>query len=413
MNTLQNALNFLKRPAGIITAVVIIVVLVATSLSYKFVIQSSGHAPAPTPKVVRKPTPTPTPTLVPTATQVPTPTPIILPTQDPAQIQGVDGTMVYNGISWLRMGYPTCGWGDLRGDTLKNTMQDYHSKGIRVLFTICQANNDNLYNTDILNDAAQGHPDAVQCGNEEMKQDASVSFLYTPPDKFAKFYDLCEHAIHAINPGIPVLLGSLDPHVASNDYQLMVNQVNYLDQMQNAMNSSVHPGGNWDWHNQTLGVIDSWHNGYLGANNLAGLFSFWSQQFHVDMNGGELGKHLWVVEGTGCFKGCGINADSSYQVAVSHILTLITDVQTAQQAKVPFFYFSGKDFKDQGIIWPIGILNQDGQPKPIRQDLGMGERTLQMNCPDGVVSVNDQLTLLSKLYNHCSLPGNYIATLVN
>jgi hypothetical protein len=148
------------------------------------------------------------------------------------------------------------------------------------------------------NDIAQAHPDAVQCGNEEMKQDASVSFLYMPPDQFARFYDLCERAIHAVNPQTPTLVGSLDPHVAGPDYQLMAGQANYLDQMQSAMNSTVHPGGNWDWHSQSLGLIDSWHNGYMGSNNLAGVFNFWAQQFQINANSGQLGKHLRLLSPT-------------------------------------------------------------------------------------------------------------------
>ena len=162
------------------------------------------------------------------------------------------------------------------------------------------------------------------------------------------------------------------------------------------MNSTVHPGGNWDWHNQTLGLIDSWHNGYMGSNNLAGVFNFWAQQFQIDPNSGQLGKHLWVVEGTGCFKGCGLDSDA--QVAIAHILTVISDVQTATQAQVPLFVFSGKDFFDQGVNWPIGVLDAAGNSKPLRQNLGMGSRTLTLSCPDGsspVVAYQEQL--LAKL----------------
>ena len=100
-----------------------------------------------------------------------------------------------------------------------------------------------------------------------------------------------------------------------------------------------------------MGLIDSWHNGYpsQSVNSLYGLFNFWSQQFGVDLGSGGLGKHLWVIEGTGCIYGCGIATDG-YDVAVSHILTPITDVQTAMRYKVPFFYFSARDFIRRVIL---------------------------------------------------------------
>ncbi|HTK08941.1 MAG TPA: hypothetical protein VL485_17360 [Ktedonobacteraceae bacterium] len=351
-----------------------------------------------------KPTPSPTPS--------PSPTPIVLPAEkDTGKILGIEGTpgTSYNGIHWVRLGYPTCGWGNLKGSVLQQTIQTYHQQGIRVLLTVCQKrNDDSLFNQALFDDVAQGHADAVQCGNEQMKQDASVAFLYIPPDRFAKFYDMCERTVHKARADTPVLLGSLDPHVGGIDYQPLVDQASYLDQMQAAMNTSVHPGGHWDWHTQTLGLIDSWHNGYPDAsvNSLKGLFDFWAGQFKVNVNSGELGKHLWVVEGTGCFKGCGV-ADSSYDVAVAHVLALITDVQTAQGAHVPLFYFSGKDFMDQGVYWPIGVLDANGHPKPIRQDLTMGARVLNMTCSSHTVAVSNQEDLLASMYSGCSLPGNY------
>jgi len=417
MDILNNVLNRLKKPSNIILMVVIVVCVVLTTLTYRLVGQSPVHVDMPIAggKTVSS-TPTPILSATPMATSSSTPNLLALPVQDPTKVLGVDAGDIntqYKNIPWLRLGYPTCGWGNLRGDLLKNTIQTYHSKGIRILLTVCQPAAASLFDTNLLNDVAQGNPDAVQCGNEQMKQDAAVSFLYVPPEKFAKFYDLCEHAVHAVRSDVPVLLGSLDPHVAGPDYQLMVNQANYLDQVQNAMNSSIHPGGNWDWHNQTLGLIDSWHNGYMGANNLYGTFSFWAQQFRLDLNSGALGKHLWVVEGTGCFRGCGVNADSAYDVAVSHILALITDVQTARQYHVPFFYFSGKDFQDQGINWPIGILDQGGHSKPIRQDLAMGARTLSLSCAGKAVSVADQEQLLARMYSGCTLPSNYVGILTS
>src|SRR5947208_11528752 len=126
--------------------------------------------------------------------------------------------------------------------------------------------------------------------------------------------------------------------------------------MEYAMNRSVHPGGNWHWRSQAVGLIDSWHNGYPNSsvNSLYYLYVFWAQQFGVDLNSGALGKHLWVVEGTGCVYGCGVATDS-YDQAVSHILTLITDVRTTMTYKVPFFYFSTKDFLTSSQYWPMGI----------------------------------------------------------
>jgi hypothetical protein len=329
-----------------------------------------------------------------------------------------DATSSYAGIPWVRLAYPTCGSGHLSGNTLKQTVAHFHTRGIRVLLTVCQGPNDSrLYKAGQLTDAAQGHADAVQCGNEQMKNDPAVAFLYIPPERFARFYDACERAVHAVRSGIPVLLGSLDPHVGGVDFAPLYNQVDYLNQMEHAMNSQSHRKGYWNWHRQTLGLIDSWHNGWnngsadSSVNSLYGLFTFWAQQFNVDLNSGQLGKHLWVVEGTGCFKGCGVDPYSGYQVATSHIIALITDAQTARSYHVPLFYFSGKDFFDQGINWPIGIQDAAGHAKPLRQDLAMGARTLTVSCSSRQVVVNNQEDLLAKLYQGCSLPGDYINTL--
>lgn len=335
----------------------------------------------------------------------------------PGRIRGIQGdqTTQYPAIPWLRLAYPTCGSGHLQGQTLIDTIQRYHDQGVRIMLTVCQPANtsDNFFDQTPLADAAQGGEDAVQCGNEEMKQNATVPFLYIPPAQFARWYDLCENNIHKVQPGIPVLIGSLDPHVGGIDYAPLVAQAHYLDQMQTAMNSSVHPGGNWNWHTQRVGLIDTWHNGYPKAsdNSLYGLFVFWARQFNVNLNTGGLGDHLWVVEGTGCFVGCGIDASSPYQVAVSHVLTLITDVVTAKTYNVPFFFFSGRDFIDQDKKWPIGVLDIGGHKKPIRQDLPMGARKLYMNCSGNKAEVQSQLTLLGRLYADCSLPSNYVKIL--
>jgi hypothetical protein len=412
----------LGTPKRIMIFAVLLVVIIATAiLSYWLAISPQG--PLSTPKVSAPTRPRATPTPSPTPSPSPTPTPIPLPpvVKNPGDVKGIEGSpgTNYTGISWVRLGYPTCGWGKLTGANLRNAVDNYHKQNIRVLLTVCQGPNDSrLIDPKRLADAAQGRADAVQCGNEEMKYDPNVAFLYIPPERFAQFYDQCEKAVHKVRPEIPVLLGSLDPHVGGIDIQPLYNQVGYLNQMQSAMNSTVHPGGKWDWHTQTLGLIDSWHNGWNGGydpsvNSLAGLFSFWAQQFGVDLNSGQLGKHLWVVEGTGCFKGCGVNPDSSYQVATSHILALITDAQTSSRYKVPLFYFSGKDFMDQGINWPIGVLDMNGNPKPLRQDLSMGARSLTMSCGSRSVKVENQLDLLGKMYQGCSLPDNFASILMS
>lgn len=409
---MQNLLNR-RRMISIIISSLIVAVVIAFGI-FQFVIPQVSRATVARPTATPKPTATPSPTPSPTPTLPPTPTPIpivTLPPVNPSQVRGVEGTVGtdYPGISWFRLGYPTCGWGNLTGKVLFDTIQNYHKQGIRVLLTVCQGPNDNVYNPKQLADAAQGRPDAVQCGNEEMKYDPSVAFLHVEPQNFAKFFDACEHAMHAVRPDIPVLLGSLDPHVGGIDYQPLVDQAGYLNEMQYAMNTVVHPGGHWDWHTQTLGLIDSWHNGYPdgNTNSLYYIFQFWAQQFGIDLNSGALGKHLWVVEGTACFKGCGIDPYNSYQVAVSHVLSLISNTQTAVQYGVPIFYFSGKDFLSAGYYWPIGVLDINGHPKPIRQDLGMGSRVLALSCSGKNVTVNNQEELLAKMYAGCSVESDY------
>ncbi len=336
------------------------------------------------------------------------------PRLDLRSVLGVDGNLqnAVVGIPWIRLSYPTCGKSGLTSQVLKKTIQRYHHLGMRVMLSYCQRSiHQAFFDPKALNDIAQSRPDAVQCGNEQMKSAAAT--IYITPLFFARFFDLCQRTIHPLLPDIPILLGSLDPHVGGIDYQPLYDQVYYLDAIQNAMNTQVHPGGHWTWRSQIVGLIDSWHNGYpdQSVNSLYQLFLFWAQQFHVDLRKGELGKHLWVIEGTGCFRGCGINASSSYAVAVSHILTLITDVQTTMRYGVPFFYFSGKDFVLNGVLWPMGVLDLQGHAKPLRQDLRMGARTLTMSCPTGKTLVRTQVQLLSMLYHGCTLPGNYVAIL--
>lgn len=415
-------LNKLKKKTLIIASLVLIASILLAAFAYWVATvpktQAVTSKPTIEPTVPAKEIPTLKPTLPlsPTPTPTPKPVPTISPTANPATILGLntDPQTTYPGISWVRLSYPTCGWGNLTGNVLRNTIQSYHNHGIHVLLITCQPLPAHLFDTSTLNDVAHGGADAVQCGNEEMKYDPPLT-NYVQPADFAKYFDLCQHAVHAVNPGVPVILGALDPHVGGIDYQPLLDQVGYLNQMQNAMNTTVHPGGNWSWRSQILGLIDSWHNGYPSqyTNSLYYLFVFWAQQFGVDLNSGALGRHLWVVEGTGCFKGCGIDPSSSYQVGVSHILTLITDVQTTMRYRIPFFYFTNRDFVLSGVIWPIGILDINGHSKPLRQDLPMGARTLEMSCSNGQVNVDDQEKLLAKLYNGCSLPGNYIGILTS
>jgi hypothetical protein len=393
----------MKRKSMIITTMIALISILLVSCASK----TATVQPTPT----HKPAPTPTPTFTPTPTPDPTPTyPSLVA---PANILGVvaDTIKPFNGIPWVRLGYGTCFGNVMKGDVLKKTVAQFHSQGVRVMLSLCQwARDARLFNMNILNDVAQGAADAVQCGNEEMK--TGRYNMGIPPAIFAKFYDLCQKAVHAVRPDIPVIIGSNDPHVGGIDYYPLVQEVYYFNAMQYAMNTSVHPGGHWNWRSQTIGLIDSWHNGYpsQATNSLYGLFAFWAQQFGVDLYSGGLGKHLWVIEGTGCIFGCGIATDS-YDVAVSHIMTLITDTQTSMRYQVPFFYFSARDFYSQGSYWPMGVRDNRDHPKPIRQDLWMGARTLSMSCPSGHVTVSSQEQLLARLYSRCNLPGNYIGIL--
>ena len=251
----------------------------------------------------------------------------------PGTILGIQGDATtsssYPGIPWVRLAYPTCVSSNLSGQVLKDTIRNYHTQGMHVLLTYCQTSGDSLFDMNRLNDVAQAGADAVQCGNEQKKQSATT--LYVTPERFARFFELCQSTTHTVRPGIPIILGAMDPLVVPDDDAKLMDQVHYLDAMQSAMNSSVHPGGSWTWRSQTLGLIDSWHNGYPSAdtNNLYQLYAFWAQQLHVPINSSDLGKHLWVVEGTGCVNGCGIDASNPREVAISHILTLITDIQNS------------------------------------------------------------------------------------
>jgi hypothetical protein len=326
---------------------------------------------------------------------------------NPASILGiaVNGPSSIPGISWVRLGYATCGAGNLSGASLQNQIQSYHDRGTFVLLTLCQPGAKHLFDAAMFADTAQGNADAVQCGNEEMKYDPGLT-SYVSPVNFARFYDMCQAAVHKVNAQAYIVLGSLDPHVAKYDYWQLMGEVSYLNQMQFAMNTSVHRGGHWTWRSQIVGLINSWHDGYpwLGIDNLRDLFNFWARQFNVPL--GRLGQHMWVVEDTGCFKGCGVNTNSKAQVAIAHILALVVDVQTTMQFHVPFFFFSARDFFASHVYWPIGILTNNGTPKPLRQDLSMGSRLLNMSCGGHKIKVATQEQLLAAMYQGCGLPGN-------
>jgi hypothetical protein len=404
-----NPVNNIKTGSVILFAVVLITSFFLAGLSYRLISTENGQTRAAANLPVLPPASTPV------ITGTKTGTANYPPVVSPASTLGIvaDTQHPFTGIPWVRLGYKTC-FGNNQGEALKNTIAMFHSRGVRVMLSLCQwASDDRLFDASILKDMAQGGSDAVQCGNEQMK--SGPANRYVPPAIFAKFFDLCGQAVHAVRPEVPVILGALDPQVGGIDYYPLLQQVNYLNAMQNAMNTSVHPGGNWQWRTQTLGLIDSWHNGYpnQSTNSLYYLYLFWAQQFGVHLNSGALGKHLWVIEGTGCIYGCGINASSPYVVAVSHILTLITDVQTTMRYQVPFFYFSARDFYGSGVFWPMGVRSSNDKPKPLRQDLPMGARTLNMSCPSGSVTVSTQEDLLARLYNGCTLPGNYIGILTS
>ncbi len=405
-----NPVNNIKTSSVILFAVVLITSFSLAAFSYRMISIENGQT-----REAANSTTLPPPN-TPIITDTKTGTANYPPVVSPAATLGIvaDTQHPFAGIPWVRLGYGTCFGNVMKGELLKTTIAQFHRQGVRVMLSLCQwASDERLFDASILNDVAQGGADAVQCGNEQMKSGSANR--YVPPAIFAKFYDLCQQAMHTVRPEIPIILGALDPQVGGIDYYPLLQQVSYLNAMQDAMNASVHPGGNWKWRSQILGLIDSWHNGYpnQSTNSLYYLYLFWAQQFGVHLNSGDLGKHLWVIEGTGCIYGCGINSSSPYVIAVSHILTLITDVQTTLRYRVPFFYFSARDFYGSGVFWPMGVRNSNDKPKPLRQDLPMGARTLTMSCTSGSVTVSTQEQLLARLYNGCTLPNNYIGILTS
>mgnify|MGYP001311055754 CR=1 FL=1 len=119
-----------------------------------------------------------------------------------------DAQTSYPGIPWRRLSYPTCGNSNLSGQTLKDTVANFHRQGIDILLTVCQPDLSTILDPTYLNDAAQGGADAVQCGNEQMKNDPPYT-RYVPPDLYAQFFNLCESSMHSVRPDVPVLMLSL------------------------------------------------------------------------------------------------------------------------------------------------------------------------------------------------------------
>ncbi len=124
----------------------------------------------PTAKKTPTHTPTPTPTQDPTPTLIPTPT--FPPPVPSSRVLGIvaDPQHPFKDIPWVRVSYSTCGNPAVKGEVVKNEVNQFHSQGVRVMLSVCQwAKDERLYNTNVLNDAAQAGADAVQCGNEQMK----------------------------------------------------------------------------------------------------------------------------------------------------------------------------------------------------------------------------------------------------
>src|SRR5712691_3105554 len=205
--------NRLKKKSLAVFTIVLLASILITAFAYRIASSAqkpptatpsqAAHATAPTTII-----PTATPTMKPIPTETPTPIPTVAPITDPGSVLGIDSDAqrTFPNIPWVRLGYPTCGFGNLTGSVLKNTIQNFHNQGYRVLVITCQSQD--LYNMQPLNDIAQSGADAVQCGNEEMKIDRLTS--YVPPANFAKYFDLCQHAIHAVQPNATVILGALD-----------------------------------------------------------------------------------------------------------------------------------------------------------------------------------------------------------
>src|SRR5712691_9887679 len=102
-----------KRASIIFLISGLVITVVLAVLAYKTVIDPAQSQGLVTPTVL--PTTPPTPTVK--ATLVPMSQQYVLGIDTGSQLD-----TTYSGISWIRLGYPSCGWGDLKGDVLKNTI---------------------------------------------------------------------------------------------------------------------------------------------------------------------------------------------------------------------------------------------------------------------------------------------------
>jgi hypothetical protein len=129
---LRTAIAVLKKPVSLIPLLVVIVSMLIAAFAYRSLIRTQAYIPTPLTASI--------PTLPPLSAATvssQTGTSIVLPPQDPAQIQGVDVSASttadrdYPGVYWFRVSYPTCGWGDLKGQKLTDTLQRYHREYAR------------------------------------------------------------------------------------------------------------------------------------------------------------------------------------------------------------------------------------------------------------------------------------------
>jgi len=209
----MNMQKIMQRRTMLLLTVVLLASVVLASCGSQNTATTTKKQPA---VATHTPKPTPTPTQDPKPT--PDPTPTYPPVVSPASTLGIvaDSQHPFTGIPWVRLGYKTC-FGNTQGQVLKDTIAMFHSRGVRVMLSLCQwATDSRLYNTKIMNDAAQGGADAVQCGNEQMKAGRYNS--YVPPAIFARFFYLCQRAVHLIRPEVPVIIGAMDPQVGGTDY---------------------------------------------------------------------------------------------------------------------------------------------------------------------------------------------------
>src|SRR5579872_5378286 len=170
--------RFLVAGVGVLVASLLVATF-AYRVATTRVTQASPPV-TPTP-VARVASPTIAPTSTSGFTPTPTPIPTIAPVTDPAKILGIDSIPPQKvpGLSWIRLGYPTCGRG-ANGAALKNEIQGLHAQGIHVLLVTCQSPNlSRLLNTQPLQDIAQSGADAVECGNEQIKYDPPLT-AYVP-----------------------------------------------------------------------------------------------------------------------------------------------------------------------------------------------------------------------------------------